>query len=170
MISFEKWDDILLQPAVDARHHNAALLQHFARGLAYSNKKEPVKAKAELDSINVLIQHEDIAIVFTPFNAPLSGATIAKYVLMATIAEKENRVSEAFQLYKKAIATEDAMIYNEPKDWILPARHFMGNALLRHKYFNEAAKVFRKNLVDQPNNYTAAKGLQLALNRLTHPQ
>ena len=114
-----------------------------------------------------MIQHEDIGVVLTPFNAPKSGATIAKYVLMATLAEKENRFNEAIQWYKKAIETEDSMIYNEPRDWILPVRHFMGNALLRNQQFKEAEKLFRQNLAVQPNNYKATKGLQLALNRKT---
>ncbi len=170
MINFEKWDDILQQPTIDSNHHYAALLQHFAKGLAYLYKQQPAKAKEALKSINVLIQHEDIAVIFTPFNAPKSGATIAKYVLMATIAEKEGHFSDAIQLYKKAMETEDAMIYNEPKDWILPTRHFMGNALLSNKQFKEAEDIFRQSLTRVPKNYVANNGLQLALNRQTRRQ
>ncbi len=90
--------------------------------------------------------------------------------LMATIAEKVDRFNEAIQLYKKAIETEDAMIYNEPKDWILPARHFMGNALLRNKQFKEAEHIFRQSLTRVPNNYVATKGLELALKLQTRRQ
>ncbi len=103
-----------------------------------------------------------MSVVFSPFNAPLTGANIAKYVLMGTITEKEKRIDQAIQYYKLAVDREDAMIYNEPRDWLTPARHYLGNALLHSKKYKEAAKVFKADLKVHPKNYISTKGLKAA--------
>ena len=97
-----------------------------------------------------------------PFNAPLSAANIAKYILMGTIAEKENDPDKAIKYFKMAVATEDSLVYNEPRDWLVPARHYLGNALLNGKKYKEAEEIFREDLKVQPNNFIATKGLQNA--------
>ena len=63
------------------------------------------------------------------------------------------------------MATEDSLIYNEPRDWLVPARHFLGNTLLTAKKYREAEKVFREDLKVQPNNFISTKGLQLSLQK-----
>ena len=82
---------------------------------------------------------------------------------MGTIAQKENRPEAAIEFFKRAVATEDSLIYNEPRDWLVPARHFLVNALLTAKKYKEAEKVFREDLKVQPKNYVATKGLQTVL-------
>ncbi len=54
------------------------------------------------------------------------------------------------------------MIYNEPRDWLTPARHYLGNALLHAKKYKEAAKIFRADLKVHPKNYISTKGLKAA--------
>lgn len=162
MITFGKWNDIVQEPPVDKRHHYARLIQQFARGLAFANTARTAKARACLDTVESLLKEADISVVLTPFNAPLSGGTIAKYLLKGTIAEKENKDAEAIQNFKMAVATEDLMIYNEPRDWLIPARHFLGNILLKTRRYKEAEKVFRENLKAEPDNFIALNGIDKA--------
>jgi hypothetical protein len=161
MIHFDRWDEILREPLTQ-RNDYSALLQHFARGMAYANKNQLSKAKLSLKEMEILSTAEGLAIAFGPFNAAKEGATIAKEILVATIFEKEGNVNQAQQHFKNAVATEDGLIYNEPKDWILPAREFQGFALLRMQSFYAAEKVFRDDLKHNPKNLKALKGLQLA--------
>jgi tetratricopeptide (TPR) repeat protein len=153
MVTFKKWEDIIKQPDVETRLHYAALLQHFAKGMAYANTHS-------LTQLESLLNEKDLSVVLIPFNAPVTSANIAKYILMGTIAEKENNPVAAIDYFKMAVATEDSLVYNEPRDWLLPARHFLGNALLTAKKYKEAEKVFREDLKVQPNNYISTKGLQ----------
>lgn len=160
MINFEKWDDIIQQPDVATRFHYAALIQHFAKGMAYANTGEIKKARGSLTILESFLVEKDLAVVLTPFNAPVTPANIAKYILMGTIAEKENNIDAAINYFTSAVATEDSLVYNEPRDWLVPARHYLGNALLHAKKYNEAEKVFREDMKVQPNNYFSVIGLQ----------
>jgi len=50
------------------------------------------------------------------------------------------------QLFTKGAVTEDSLVYQEPRDWLVPARHYLGNALLKEKKYKEAEKVFLRTL------------------------
>ena len=163
MVTFEKWDDIIKQHDADARLHYASLLQLFAKGMAYANTNNLVMAKSSLTKIKTFAGEKDLLIVLTPFNAPITGANIAKYILMGTIAEKENKIASAINYFKQAVATEDSLIYNEPRDWLIPARHYLGKALLKAKKYKEAKKVFLEDLKVQPKNYVSSRGLKTAM-------
>jgi tetratricopeptide (TPR) repeat protein len=163
MVTFEKWEDIIEQPNVQTRLHYASLLQHFARGMAYANTNNLKKAKGSLTALESLLYEKDLAVVFSPFNAPLTSANIARYILKGTIAEKENNTDKSIEYFKKAVVTEDSLVYNEPRDWLVPARHFLGNALSNAKKFKEAEKVFREDLKVQPNNFLSTRGLQAVI-------
>ena len=163
MVTFEKWDNILKQYDVETRLHYASLLQLFAKGMAFANTNNLVMAKSSLTKLEALLNEEDLLVVFTPFNAPITGANIAKYLLMGTIAEKENNITSAINYFKQAVATEDSLVYNEPRDWLIPARHYLAKALLTSKKYKEAEKVFREDLKVQPKNYVASKGLKTAM-------
>ncbi|MDB5224084.1 MAG: hypothetical protein JWN83_2751 [Chitinophagaceae bacterium] len=166
MVTFEKWEDILKQPDVQTRLHYAALIQQFAKGMAYANTNEIKKARGSVTKLESLLYEKDLSVVFAPFNAPITCAKIAKYILMGTIAEKENKMQSAIDYFNMAVATEDSLVYNEPRDWLVPARHYLGNALLNAKRYKEAENVFREDLKVQPNNYVSTKGLQAALIKL----
>ena len=163
MINFQKWQDILQQPYVPARFHYATAIQHFAKGMAYANTNDITNARLLLTQVELMLNNKDLAVVFTPFNAPLTSCRIARYILLGTIAEKENKSEVAIEYFKTAVATEDSLIYNEPRDWLVPARNFLGNSLLTAKKYKEAEKVFRDDLKVQPGNYISTKGLKTIL-------
>ena len=51
------------------------------------------------------------------------------------------------------------MIYNEPKDWLLPARRWLGEALLKSGDLQKAREVFESDLQKNPGSIFALKGL-----------
>ena len=61
------------------------------------------------------------------------------------------------------MANEDALIYNEPKDWLLPAREYLGDALLKSGNATKAETIFKEDLKENPNNHWALYGLYQAL-------
>ena len=159
MIRFEKWDDILKEPAIGSKNHYGTLIEEFAKGMAYANKGKLNQAKSSLSSIETILQEPTMAVVLSPFNAAKTGGTVAKWILKGTIATKEKKWDEAIRCFQEGVNTEDSLVYQEPRDWLVPARHYLGNALLKTKKYKEAEKVFLKDLTFQPNNYTSTNGL-----------
>ncbi len=163
MIAFEKWKDILEIPDIDSTQHFGSLIQTFAKGLAYTNTGRVPEAKNSLKKLDYFLGIPDISTLMYPFNAPVTPGRVARHILQGAIYEKENNMQAAIESYKKGVATEDSLVYQEPRDWLVPARHFLGKALLKEKHFAEAANVFKKDLTYQPENYTSATGLKKAL-------
>ncbi len=163
MVTFEKWNDILNRPDVKSDLHYAALIQQFAKGMAWANTGEPAKAKSSISKIEALLNEEDLSIPFTPFSAAVTSGRVARYILLGTIAEKENDPGAALNYYKIAVTTEDSIVYNEPRDWLVPARHYYGNLLRQLKKNKRAVRVFRDDLKVQPKNYISETGLKNAL-------
>jgi tetratricopeptide (TPR) repeat protein len=162
MITFQNWNDILHEPPIAKRYHYGALIQEFAKGMAYANTGKLDKAKSSLAIMETLLLEKDMSVILMPFNAPVTGATVAKYILVGTIAEKENHLENAISYFTKGVVTEDSLVYQEPRDWLVPARHYLGNALLKEKKYKEAEKVFLKDLSYQPGNYISTTGLKRA--------
>jgi tetratricopeptide (TPR) repeat protein len=87
---------------------------------------------------------------------------VADHVLQGTIFMGEKMETEAITSFQKAVTIEDAMMYNEPKDWLVPARHYLGDALVKAKRFADAEEVYKKDLHVNPSNSWALAGLMLA--------
>jgi tetratricopeptide (TPR) repeat protein len=98
-----------------------------------------------------------------PFNSPFAAAKVAEKILAAAIAVHENDFTKAIELLNEAVVNEDALIYDEPKDWLLPARQYLGAALLQAGNAVKAAQVFKEDLKDNPNNHWALYGLYQSL-------
>jgi hypothetical protein len=69
------------------------------------------------------------------------------------------------KMMREGVKAEDALRYSEPPDWILPARHSLGAALMQERRFAEAEQVYRDDLVRLPENGWALFGLVQSLHR-----
>jgi tetratricopeptide (TPR) repeat protein len=162
-IRYGKWKELLLEPEPDEKHIYASLLYHFGRGMARLNDKRIAEAKQDLMELQVLMHDSSLAIPLTPFSAAIEGAVIAESILSGTIALNEKRTADAIAAFKKAVTTEENMVYNEPRDWLLNPKHYLGNAYLENKDGVNAEKVFRKDLLNNNDNGWALYGLHKAL-------
>jgi len=141
------------------------VLQHWARGIAMAKLNEIEGAKNELKLMLENINKPDMLVVLQPFNAPIDAAKVAQKLLEGTIAEQENNLPNAIKLFTEAVKAEDAMIYNEPQDWLLPARQYLGAALLKSGSYSNAATIFKEDLKENPNNHWSLKGLYESLQK-----
>lgn len=164
-VRFGKWDAILNRVPPQIHHVYAAVLWHWARGMAFAEKNKITKAYDELKTMQEKMKAPDMLVVMQPFNAPVDAAKVAEKILAGVIAEKENNFTKAIQLLKEAVVNEDALIYDEPKDWLLPAREYLGKALLNAGNAVMAEKIFKEDLKENPNNHWALYGLYQALNK-----
>ena len=162
-VRFGKWDAILATAAPQENHIYAKVIWHWARGMAFAGKNKTTEATAELNIISEEIKVPDMLVTMEPFNAPADAAKVAAKMLAGIIALKENDFPKAIQLLNEAVASEDALIYNEPKDWLIPARQYLGDALLKSGNAAKAAMIFKEDLKENPNNHWALYGLYKAL-------
>lgn len=159
-----KWKEIIEennQPTNDWTY--ASLLYDFAKGVAYVNNNQIETAKKHLRLLREKSKDGILTIVDTPFNSPAQGAYIAENILNASILFKEKKYDAAIAFLKKAIDMEDRLIYIEPKDWLIPARQYLGAYLLKLKKPQEAEKIYRQDLEWNPGNGWSLLGLYQSL-------
>jgi tetratricopeptide (TPR) repeat protein len=161
-VRFGKWADILKTPMVDSLAYVSALM-HFARGVAYARTHQAAKAAAELKLLETCMLDKTLkAKMDNISNTAYSVLVVANWILKGTIAEDKKDNAAAIAAYTKAVAAEDGLVYNEPRDWPIPARHFLGNILLNTGKNDVAMVVYSKDLTINPNNGWTMTGQVLA--------
>jgi tetratricopeptide (TPR) repeat protein len=159
-LRFGKWDEVLKTKVPDSLIF-ASLLSHFAKGVAYSRKGNFSSAKRELGMLNKLLTDTSLKAkeIFSPAIEP---ATVAQLILKGVIADGQKNYTAAIDFLQQAVQAEDHLIYNEPRDWPIPARQFLANVLLRACKYNEAITVLKRDLVINPKNGWSLTGLRSA--------
>ena len=152
-VRFGKWDAILAAAPVQDQYQYSTVLWHWARGMAFAGKKEIAAAQHELDLVQKKMSSSDMVIRMEPFNAPVDAAKVAEKLLAGVIAEQQNNFPQAIALLTQAVAFEDALIYNEPRDWLLPSREYLGIALLHSGNAAKAERIFKEDLKENPNTH-----------------
>jgi tetratricopeptide (TPR) repeat protein len=161
---FRRWDEILREPAPAPELKLTTAIWRFARGLAHAGKGQTTEAAAELKAL------QDV-IASLPADAPLGNSTargvlqVAERMLAGKLALARGDKQAAIESLRKAVEAEDALSYNEPADWDLPAREPLGGALLMNNDNAGAEKVFRAELMKHPRNGRALFGLIESLKR-----
>jgi tetratricopeptide (TPR) repeat protein len=162
-VRFGQWRAILDSPMVKESLDFEFACQLFAKGLASAFTGKTADAQTYLkrltEKTKTPILHEAYASFANPASATLD---VCAEILKATIAYKQGDAANAIKAYQKAVEQEDAMLYNEPKDWLIPARHYLGYALLKSKKYAEAEAVYKADLQRNPANPWSLKSLALA--------
>lgn len=164
-VRFGKWKDILKDPVPDTLGF-VAVLQHFARGMAFANTGNLTEARNELGIMRDKMKEPSLKEPFVPFNAVYDAALIAENVLAGTISENTGDMDNAVTFFKQAVINEDKLIYNEPRDWLLPARQYLGASLIKAGKYQQAADVFVKDLEINPSNGWSLTGLETCYKQL----
>jgi tetratricopeptide (TPR) repeat protein len=161
-VRYGKWNDILNAEKIPDSFKYAKVLWHWAKGLANANTGKMIAAKESLKKMRMNMRYPDLKIVMTPFNSVHSSALVAEKILEGTIFEKTGDLKKAIAAYREAMDFEDALIYTEPRDWMIPTRHYLANALIRTKAYAEAEKLLKQDLQTNPSNFYALHGLATA--------
>jgi hypothetical protein len=161
-LRFGKWNDVLKMPEVPETRVYENILSHFARGLAFAKTKQLFNAEKELLQLQQALTNPQLKESPPAFNPGIAGSLVAEKILQGVIAEEKNELPAAIAFLKKAVEKEDGMLYGEPRDWLLPARHYLTAVLLKSKQYKEAEKVCKVDLFVNPNNAWSLLGLKLA--------
>lgn len=164
-VRFGKWDAILNDPPVNEQYVYSSTLWHWARGMAFAGKNKFTEAENELKIVHEKMKSPDMLLVMAPYNAPADAANVGAKILEGIIAAKQHDFTKAIRLLNEGVVNEDKMIYNEPKDWLLPAREYLGTVLLQSGDASKAADIFEEDLKENPNNHWSLYGLYQALQK-----
>jgi len=163
---FGKWDEILNQPSPDAGLKYPKGVWHYARGRALAAKGRLVEAQEHLASLQRLAKHpflEDITI--WDVNATARLLEIAEKVLAGELAYAGGDLDAAIEHLREAVKREDALIYEEPSSWYYPARQSLGLVLMEAGRYEDAERVYRKDLDKHYNNGWSLLGLKQVLEK-----
>ena len=131
--------------------------------MALSARSRISEANQELAAMKTLMADTSLAIPLTPFSASIEGAIVASKLLSGTIALKSGKTNDAIIDLTEAVNVEQKMIYNEPRDWLLNPRQWLGKAYLVAGDGSNAEKTFKADLQLNNDNGWALYGLNKAL-------
>jgi hypothetical protein len=84
--------------------------------------------------------------MFGTLNSVESVLKVAGAILSARIAAAGGDRAGAIEHWRRAVAAQDALAYDEPPAWYYPVRESLGAALLASGQAAEAESVFREDL------------------------
>jgi tetratricopeptide (TPR) repeat protein len=164
LVRFRKWDEIMKYPQPAAEMRITGGFLNFARGMALANGGKTDDAKKELAALREKIKAIPAETGFG--NGTAQGVLrIAEDLLASEIALTQGDKKAAIESLRKAAASEDIVNYNEPPDWDIPVREWLGRALLTDGQFAEAEKVYRAEIAKHPRNGRALFGLAESLRK-----
>jgi tetratricopeptide (TPR) repeat protein len=160
-VRYGKWNEVLAQPEISSNYVFGSLLNAWAKGLAMANLGNLKGAKSELALLKEKLNHPDLKIRLEPFNIPYDQSVVAEKILEGTIAQKENNLNKAIGIFTEAVIAEDKLIYTEPRDWLLPTRHYLANALMKNGEYGKAKKFLLEDLKINPHNFYALYAMEI---------
>lgn len=164
MVRFGLWDEMLKEPEPPEDQPFGLAMYHFARGFAFSAQAKTDEARNELDLLRKAAQDKWVKEQkILGQNAFSQLADIAIAMLEGDIAGKAGEHDKAVESFTRAVKLEDALTYDEPPDWALPPRPYLGAAYLKAGKPAEAEKVFREDLKRHRNNGWSLFGLEQSL-------
>ena len=159
---FQRWDELLAEPAPATHQRYTTGMWHYARSLAFAAKGKFAEAGTEHDSV-VAIRDE------IPQEQP-AGINQAKTLLKLAerhgagrIAVAQGDTAAAIAAYQEAMQIEDNLVYDEPPAWYQPIRLELGEIKLAQGKAAEAEKLYREDLSHWQNNGWGLHGLAASL-------
>jgi tetratricopeptide (TPR) repeat protein len=162
MMRFGRWDEILTAPEFDETLPIARALRHAARGIALAAKGDLGGAKSEAQAFTAARARVPADATYGN-NSAAGLLEVAARLLDGEIAVHDARMDEGLAALRAAASAEDALRYDEPPDWIQPARHALGAALLKAGRPADAEAVYREDLRRLPENGWSLWGLGRSL-------
>ncbi len=162
-VRFGDWRTILADTAEAPTLPYPRAIQHFARGMALLRKGALDEAGREAAALHAISVDPALAQVsFFDINHADAVLRVADALLRGELLRAQGKPVEAIAALREAAAAEDALAYNEPADWPLPVRPYLGAALLDAGDARGAAEAFRQDLQTYPANGWSLFGLAQA--------
>lgn len=169
LLHFGRYAEVLAEPPPPEDFPYASAMAQAARGLALVRMGRLEEAGAALRVAEQRMGEvkENAPQGLNPAR-PLGSIGVdllAGELLIAGAGGAAEAIDSGLARLRRAVATEDGIVYNEPPDWYFPTRHLLGAALLRLDRGAEAERTWREDLDRNRENGWALAGLAAALDR-----
>jgi len=166
-VRFGDWDAILSDTAAPPELPYPAAIRHFARGMAHLRKGDLIEAARDAEALHAIAGDPAMAKVsFFDINHADGVLRVADALLRGELLRAQGKHAQAIAALREAAAAEEALAYNEPADWPLPIRPYLGAALLEAGDAKAAAEAFNQDLKTYPLNGWSLYGLAQAQREL----
>src|SRR5574337_2052481 len=166
-VRFGDWDAILSDTSAPSELPYPTAIRHFARGMAHLRKGDLAEAARDADALHASAVDPAMAKVsFFDINHADGVLRVADALLRGELLRTQGQHAQAIAALREAVAAEDALAYNEPADWPLPVRPYLGAALLEAGDAQGAADAFNQDLKTYPLNGWSLYGLAQAQQKL----
>ena len=162
-LRFQHWNQILAMPAPGKGLLLTNVIWRFGRCTALAATGKVADAEKERDAFEQARKAIPAEQPFGTLNTSGAVFAVAAASLDARIAAARGDRDKSIESWKKAVAAQDALNYDEPPDWYYPVRESLGGALLAANRAAEAEKIFREDLQMNPRNPRSLFGLAEAL-------
>jgi len=161
-VRFGEWDAILADAAPKDDPPFPTAIRHFARGMAHVRGGNLDQAAREAAALHAIAIAPPMARVAFGMNNADAVLRVADPLLRGELLRARGRKADALAALREAASAEDKLNYNEPADWVLPVRWYLGAALLEAGDAAGAALAHRQDLQAYPNNGWSLFGLAKA--------
>jgi tetratricopeptide (TPR) repeat protein len=161
-LRFQRWGEVLRIPDPGPKFPILKTVWHYGRALALVAVRDGKRAQAEkkqFEAARASVPPD----AFYGNNTPADMLALAALVLDARLLWLAGDRAASIDAWRKAVAAQDALAYDEPPPWYYPVRESLGAALLREGQAAEAEAVFREDLSRNPRNGRSLFGLAEAL-------
>ncbi|MBK9763284.1 MAG: hypothetical protein IPO87_07945 [Flavobacteriales bacterium] len=158
------WDKLKAEAMPDSSWKYATAMWHYSQGMRNVHDGNTKGAEEHLLALRTCAKDSSVlAMRVWGINPATQILAVADGVLEGGILMAEGKADDGIQRLTEAVVAEDALQYQEPRDWSFPVRHELGTALLLAHRPAEAEAVYRRDLLDWPENGYALQGLRKAL-------
>jgi hypothetical protein len=152
MTRVQAWEEVLKAPQPGEKFVAQNAIRHYARMLALLGKGDKAGAAKERDAFEEA--RKKVAA-----DRPWGNNNCGDVMTMVSEIAAARMSDDAIPHWEKAVALQDALVYDEPPAWNYPVRESLGAALVRAGRAAEAEKVFREGLRRSPRNAWMIFGL-----------
>lgn len=162
-VRFRRWEGVRALPDPGAKLPTTRAFWLYARAAAAAEAGDLAGAERERTAFRAALEAIPAEVHIGPQNTVRSTLAVAEHDLDARVAEARRDRKAAIESWRKAVAAEDALAYDEPPLWQQPMRESLAGALLSDGQAAEAEKVFREDLEKHPRNPRSLFGLAESL-------
>ena len=153
MVRFGEWDQILADPGPSHDTTFTRAIWTYARATAMVAKDRLDEAERELGELRKLIADPALKGQTTfSANSGIAILQIAPEVIAGDIAGKRKEWDRAVLHLERAVRFDDALVYQEPPDWHVPARQSLAAVLMAAGRADEAETVLWEDLKRNPEH------------------
>jgi tetratricopeptide (TPR) repeat protein len=162
LMRFGEWEQVLKEPRPADFLPVSNAMWRYTRAVALSNLGRREDAEKEREEFRAAVKKVPDGWHVGNSEASTTLA-IAGHVLDGEMAYRAGSIDEAIGHLREAVKLEDTVNYDEPPDWLQPARHTLGAFLIEAGRTAEAEQVYREDLKKWPENGWALYGLSRCL-------